>query len=810
MTTNNTILTRYHELGWVIHPLKGKIPITKGWSKFINHNECLGLFKTKNSNIGLLAGSKSGVIVLDIDKIKEKEDPTKIACGIEEWKRLVDIHGEPKTVKSITPSEGFHYFFKITEKSKVLLNTNKGWKTDDGRTIAWDLKGDDGKGGSSNIVLPPSINPETKKMYQWINDPFTYQLLEMPDWLLEKLTPKYTIKSKKMIPMAGGIPGLSVGDDDIDFVDGKDLHIKKKSPFKLKNPSNHIDLEFIKSILKNNFGEAIQITDVKFPFIFLKNVEGYDCSLCERIHDTDNPYILIHNQDIRFYCRRPINHRTNDNIETYFSLGYMYKTMKNRLLRGGELEHAHIVQETIGKNIVCINSSSNELYYYDNNQSIWKYGHENLIYEDITNILKKHISKTIKNYEEYESELSTIPIVDLLIKLDKKIGVLHCKHVCQYLRKLILDDKFESKLNKIPYLLPINDRKVMNLTNGELENRKREHYFSIFCNVSVGKDTNKNYIETMMLNICNDDQDLYIFFQMMLGFFLTGEFVKGIFIFWGLYNNGKSTLVNLMEKILGDFYKSIPNSLIIKTKNQPKSNEANAPLMDLLFARFCTFSETEPGDIIDSGKAKSFSGSDTQTARDVYGLKQKQFKTCARFAIQTNHLPNFNKNDKAMLKRIIYVPFDVRFVEESSVSKEEDIKPLQANEKRADNTLEDKIKNDPNFVNDFFNWLVIGAIRYYNNKKFKLPPCIKEDNEESQKTDQEAFSFKFNMKKVVIYEKNNFVLVSKVHTEYNKITAIEYREFTATLRSEGFKLVRKAHGLSLQDYNLIGPMSNVG
>ena len=281
-------LKAYHALGWVIHPLsktstKYKHPITKSWSTAITHINCLDLFIDKHDvNIGLITGPPSNVIILDIDPRKANESNLEFCDGVDEWIRLLDLHGQIDTVIAVTPRGGFHYYFKFDEHTKQLYAGNKQWKCEDGRILTWDIKGITENGKVCNIALPPSINPNTGSKYTWIKgcEPWATAVATMPDWLYQMLVNNRIIKKVENLSTFSPI-----GTHDV-------KKKVKKHPVSNRVIGDDI-LKQIKLMLKLRFGNAVILSHVDSPYVILKNVDGYFCPDCKRIHDHNNPMIHV-------------------------------------------------------------------------------------------------------------------------------------------------------------------------------------------------------------------------------------------------------------------------------------------------------------------------------------------------------------------------------------------------------------------------------------------------------------------------------------------------------------------------------------
>lgn len=131
-----------------------------------------------DNQICIVTGQVSGIIVIDIDnKIKEG-----VTNGIDSWKELISIYGEPNTVKATSPSGGFHYFFKYNPKYSYLSTDSECFRYE-GNVTAIDIRTNKGV-----IVVEPSIYDG--KQYKWINSPFNTPLAELPEWLLKYHIPR--------------------------------------------------------------------------------------------------------------------------------------------------------------------------------------------------------------------------------------------------------------------------------------------------------------------------------------------------------------------------------------------------------------------------------------------------------------------------------------------------------------------------------------------------------------------------------------------------------------------------------------------
>lgn len=149
----------------------GKHPIGNSWQTQ-DREEALARIKgNPGCNIGCLTGSKSGLLVLDMDVGEGKQGPQSLTA-------LQAQHGDlPRTATVETGSGGRHYYFKIPEGLNL---GNSSGKLGPGL----DTRAENGQG-----VLPPSIHKSGNR-YQWISDlhPDSTPIAELPAAWLGLLT----------------------------------------------------------------------------------------------------------------------------------------------------------------------------------------------------------------------------------------------------------------------------------------------------------------------------------------------------------------------------------------------------------------------------------------------------------------------------------------------------------------------------------------------------------------------------------------------------------------------------------------------
>ncbi len=166
--------------------------------------------------------------------------------------------------------------------------------------------------------------------------------------------------------------------------------------------------------------------------------------------------------------------------------------------------------------------------------------------------------------------------------------------------------------------------------------------------------------EAFVNDIFEGDQDLISYVQRAIGYSLTGSTAEQcLFILIGDGANGKSTFVNVISKLLGDYSKAAASQTLVAKG----STSVGDDLVDLVGARFIPVSETEEGEALAEAKIKQMTGGDVLKARPLYG-KYIQFEIIGKILLATNSLPSINNTDHGIWRRIQAIPFNRTFTAE--------------------------------------------------------------------------------------------------------------------------------------------------
>ena len=267
--------------------------------------------------------------------------------------------------------------------------------------------------------------------------------------------------------------------------------------------------------------------------------------------------------------------------------------------------------------------------------------------------------------------------------------------------EIIVED-FE--LDKDEYLFNVKEI-TLNLKNGKGITPEPKHLITKKSNFIYEKDAKCPTWDMFLMQIFNNDLDLIHFVQKAMGYSLSGNVSEQcLFILWGTGANGKSTFLNVLQYLFGDYACSTMIETFMK-KNSEQSND----LARLKGARLVTTSEVEQGKPLSESLIKQITGEDVLTARFLYG-EYFSFKPTFKIFMATNHKPKIKGADNGIWRRIKMIPFTVTIPPE-----------------RRDKNLSDKLIAENSGI---LNWLIKGYAMWKKEGLKDEPKAVREANEE--------------------------------------------------------------------------------
>jgi P4 family phage/plasmid primase-like protien len=229
------------------------------------------------------------------------------------------------------------------------------------------------------------------------------------------------------------------------------------------------------------------------------------------------------------------------------------------------------------------------------------------------------------------------------------------------------DDKFLEKLDQNPYLLCFKNG-VIDFRTQEFRKGRSDDFISKCTNINYVKiDPAKHSkavseIKDFMVKLF-PVPELHKYMWDHLSSTLMGTCrEQTINMYVGVGQNGKSVLVNLMEKVLGEYKGDVPLSLLT-SKERTKIGGLAPELVQLKGVRYAVIQEPSKGDKINEGVMKQLTGGDPIQCRAPYMTKTLTYVPQFKLVVCSNEFMEIKSNDHGTWRRIRVVDFESLFTE---------------------------------------------------------------------------------------------------------------------------------------------------
>lgn len=349
----------------------------------------------------------------------------------------------------------------------------------------------------------------------------------------------------------------------------------------------------------------------------------------------------------------------------------METAQKKRLsdsIKGGHTDLARILFEEEGRTNVC--ASIKDDLWYEFKEHGWSASEKGVtIFMKITNVLVKKFTKMgRKLYRQLEKEDDEEDIKAMQEKqkqITKLVGNLKSapfiKNVMEICRKYFYRPNFKKLLDSNPDLIRCKNG-VLDLKSMIFRDGEPEDMLSLSTNIEY-KEFKDDSPEVHSLSDFYDkiypDSDLK---QYMLEYDANllkgGNTNKVILIASGDGDNGKSVKMDLTRLMLGEYFETLPTSVV--TGKQTQSSHHTAELDDLWGVRFLVLNEPNRKDVFNVGVFKGLTGNDQLYVR---GMREKKTKLIPLFkvAVICNKLPKLPADEEAIWNRIDVLPHESWF-----------------------------------------------------------------------------------------------------------------------------------------------------
>ena len=341
-----------------------------------------------------------------------------------------------------------------------------------------------------------------------------------------------------------------------------------------------------------------------------------------------------------------------------------------------EFDLANVLYQIYKDQFVCISIKNNIWYEYkdykwteiDSGSTLRLLISKNMhdiymkkVQEIVDKILK--LENNDNNSDQYRSRSNKLGEICVLLKTTSWKN-----NIMREAKELFYDKNFMNNLDNNPYLLCFNNY-VIDFKNKIYRKGQPDDYISKCTNIDYipyDKLTDPHSLELIItikrfINELFPEEDLQKYMWEHLASCLIGTNENQTFnIYTGSGCNGKSKLVELMSKCLGDYKATVPITLITQSRNNIGSTSSE--VVQLMGVRYAVMQEPSKGDKINEGIMKEITGGDPIQGRALF-KDAVTFIPQFKLVVCTNTLFDIKSNDDGTWRRIRVCDFMSKFID---------------------------------------------------------------------------------------------------------------------------------------------------
>jgi putative DNA primase/helicase len=591
----------YRDRGWSIIPVGADKRPRLAWKQYQNTRAEIEQLRewfehAPDTNIAIVTGALSGILVLDVD-LK--------SGGLTSLERLEAQHGRlPETLAVRTGGGGRHFYFKHPGE-KIRQSAGK-------LGPGLDIRGDGGY-----AVAPPSQH-ENGRMYEWERTAHAATLQPLPDWLLRLIVS-----------------------------DPKDASSDRRNTTGIMEGRRNETLTSLAGSMR-------------------RRAFGYQAIL---------QALLAENQE---RCQPPLQdeevERIARSVARYDSVSEDPATDDPGGERYTDMANATRLADEGAGRIAHVEEMKDKWYVYDNGRlslmaktAIVPFvkAVARRLYEEAAELnadarrTQQEIAQSLGNLSKAALDTKRAEIEAIKERADRRrVGAmrLESRDGCYAAIELAkAEPRVHVDLKQIdahPTWLN-TPTGTLDLLTGDVWEHRFEDYLTRVTAAAYDPLARCPRWEAFLTDVI-PSPEVRSFMQRSVGLTLTDiSSEQCLWFLYGLGRNGKTTFLNAIRSVLGDYAAAVPAStLMVKAHGDDKRND----VARLRGARFVAANEAEDGQQMVEALIKQLTGEDPITVRFLYA-EFFEFKPTFKIFLAANHKPAIRGQDVAMWRRIHVVPF---------------------------------------------------------------------------------------------------------------------------------------------------------
>ena len=252
-----------------------------------------------------------------------------------------------------------------------------------------------------------------------------------------------------------------------------------------------------------------------------------------------------------------------------------------------------------------------------------------------------------------------------------------------------------------PFLFNVANGTI-DLKTGDLRPHSRQDLLTKRSRVAFDLAAKCPRWDSFMSEIMSGDDALIAFLKTAAGYSLTGDTSEQcFFVPYGLGGNGKTTLLEVIMELAGDYGMYTPTDTLMATRGDGIPND----IARLKGARFVAAIEAQEGRRLSESTIKALTGGDTITARFLHA-EFFDFVPQFKLWMGVNHRPVIKDTSPAMWRRVQLIPFLYTVPEE----------------KRDKNLKAELLAELPGIL----NWAIDGCLTWQIRGSLDSPSAVRE------------------------------------------------------------------------------------
>lgn len=652
----------------------GKHPIGKGWQESATADISAirkGWGEHPDANIGVACGEASGVLVLDIDG----------EAGQQSLMALEAEHGAlPMTWTVITGSGGQHLYFQWRAGLSNKVGQGKG--------INPAIRGLDVRTDGGLVIAPPSTH-YSGNQYKWVTGqtPATCDLAAMPDWLFDLLSePKR--KGVRVTVSAANTRLHEPG-----------YWVDKYAALALGGNRN-----------ETGFQLACQLRDNCLPEASEADCEAAMRDYARRVPQGPKPYteaeaLASWEQALTETPRTPAG-------ETTFALPAQVQLPEDS---DGpiELTPTDFTDTGNGRRLVNRFNAGSVLFNIDAGK--WLVWTGEYWQTDLNGAMTRLAQDTL------EGMYSLIPRVPkhqqqpLLKHIQKSLSSPRLAGMIQLASTVDGISRPGADFDAEPMLLCAGNG-IIDLSTGKLLPFEKRYLLSKRADINYDPGAQcPTWLR--FLDQVQPDPEIQAYLQRAAGYTLTGDVSEQcLFFCYGRGLNGKTTFIETLSKLLGNYYtKTNADTIMAKRQGGGVPNDVAA----LCGRRMISASELSRYSRMNEGLVKDLTGGDAVSARFL-NKEFFQFHLGAKIWLYGNERPKISGTDDGIWRRIRLIPWQIRVPETKQEAEERGIPYWK------DGYLKEKLSRE---LPGILAWAVRGCISWAKEGLGKPAAVVEASND---------------------------------------------------------------------------------